>query len=414
MNNSVYKSPLYILFPFLMFESMYPDSSIKIVVRAFMYLFLFILPINDFVRNKKYYSKYSLNITYILIYYGIFLIFRTLFYDDNKAIFGNVFTTLFGNTQVGAMVFLLPFFIFFTVRRQIIWELKNILFLILIISIPISLYNIIVRNVESFNFVIFLQCISFLYIFAPYLSKTKKYVILIATILLLLVLILISERAVFLSLLSGILSYCLISFVKSKRVLIIIASAVIFISIAILSFGLYYKISVFEVLPQLFSDKSDDLAMDSRTFLYLELSDDLDRNNSWVFGKGILGSYYSLTMEMAAVNGYNVDSKNRIGIETGFLQYILKGGLLYLILYMIIMIIAIFRALKFANNDFLKIVAFMLVGRFFISTISEYPAFDLKNIIFWILMGLCLSDKYLKLSNSDIYALIYKKKKNSF
>lgn len=397
-----------------MIESMYPDSSIKIVVRGFMYLFLFVLPINTFVRNKKYYSKYGLYVTYFLIYYGVFLIFRTLFYDDNKAILGNVFTTLFGNTQVGALVFLLPFFIFFSVRRQIIWELKNILFLILIISIPISLYNIIVRNIEGFNFVIFMQCISFLYVFAPYLSKTKKYVILIATVLLLIVLILISERAVFLSLLSGFLSYFLILYVKTKRVLILIASVVIFISVAILSFGLYYKISVFEVLPQLFSDKSADLAMDSRTFLYLELSDDLHRNNSWVFGKGILGSYYSVTMEMAAVNGYDVDSKNRIGIETGFLQYILKGGLLYLILYMIIMIIAIFRALKFANNDFLKIVAFMLVGRFFISTISEYPAFDLKNIIFWILMGLCLSDKYLKLSNSDIYALIYKKKKNSF
>lgn len=398
-----------------MFESMFPDSSIKIVVRAFMYLFLFILPINDFVRNKKYYSKYGLYITYVLIYYGIFLIFRTLFYDDNKAIFGNVFTTLFGNTQVGALVFLLPFFIFFTVRRQIIWELKNILFLILIISIPISIYNIIVRNDEGFNFVFFIQCICFLFIFFPYFNKKIKNLIILATVLLLLVLLLISERAAFLSLLSGILSYILISFVKSKRVLRIIASAVIFISIAILSFGLYYKISVFEVLPQLFSDdKSADLAMDSRTFLYLELSEDLHRNDSWVFGKGILGSYYSVTMEMAAVNGYDVDSKNRIGIETGFLQYILKGGLLYLILYMIIMIIAIFRALKFANNDFLKIVAFMLVGRFFISTISEYPAFDLKNIIFWILMGLCLSDKYLKLSNSDIYALIYKKKKNSF
>ena len=150
--------------------------------------------------------------------------------------------------------------------------------------------------------------------------------------------------------------------------------------------------------------------MDSRTFLYFEFSEDFFRHNSWLFGKGILGSYYSETMDIAMSNGEYSDFKNRIGIETGFLQYILKGGLLYLISYMLLLIFAIFNALKYSKNDFLKIAALILAGRFFISTISEYPCFDLKNIVVWILIGLCINKKTLNLSNDDVKKIIYNEK----
>ena len=326
-----------------------------------------------------------------------------MFYDENKAISGNEITTLFGSVQVGGLTFLLPFLMCFSSRKQIFYEIKNILIVIVVLSIPVSLYYISIKPESADFFIVLFQCLSFAYLYFPY-TKNKLLVI-IGTILMLIALQIMEERALFLFLFWAAMSYLLVKFIKSKKILQLFAIIMVCVSILILVFGLYYKISIFEAI-QIYFGGSNQNAVDSRTFLYYELSQDLNFTNSWVWGKGILGSYYSETMDMASINGFYSDNKNRIGIETGFLQYILKGGGVYLLFYILILIIAIFKSLKYSQNDFMKIGALLLVGRFFISTISEYPCFDLKNIMVWILIGLCLSKPVLKLSNKEINYLI--------
>ena len=410
MNKSIFHSPLYILFPFLFLEALFPDSQLKFLIRFPMYSFLVFVPLyyKSFFKNTN--SKVAATIILLLFYYGIFLIFRSLLYDDNKAVFGNPITTLFGNTQVGAIVFLLPLIVVFSMRKEILNELYEILKIILAISIFVSIYKIIIFDIYSFNFLLILQCISFLYLYFPYI-KNKRFLnlIIFGTALMLILLYINGERALFLSILFSLFSFIGIKYIKSKYILKTSIILIIVISCLILIYGLYYKVSIFEVIKLYFSDDND-IAVDSRTFLYFEFSEDFFRHNSWLFGKGILGSYYSETMDIAMSNGEYSDFKNRIGIETGFLQYILKGGLLYLISYMLLLIFAIFNALKYSKNDFLKIAALILAGRFFISTISEYPCFDLKNIVVWILIGLCINKKTLNLSNDDVKKIIYNEK----
>lgn len=410
MNKSIFHSPLYILFPFLFLEALFPDSQLKFLIRFPMYSFLVFVPLyyKSFFKNTN--SKVAATIILLLFYYGIFLIFRSLLYDDNKAVFGNPITTLFGNTQVGAIVFLLPLIVVFSMRKEILNELYEILKIILAISILVSIYKIIIFDIYSFNFLFILQCISFLYLYFPYI-KNKRFLSLIifGTVLMLILVYINGERALFLSILFSLFSFIGIKYIKSKYILKTSIILIIVISCLILIYGLYYKVSIFEVIKLYFSDDND-IAVDSRTFLYFEFSEDFFRHNSWLFGKGILGSYYSETMDIAMSNGEYSDFKNRIGIETGFLQYILKGGLLYLISYMLLLIFAIFNAFKYSKNDFLKIAALILAGRFFISTISEYPCFDLKNIVVWILIGLCINKKTLNLSNDDVKKIIYNEK----
>ena len=410
MNKSIFHSPLYILFPFLFLEALFPDSQLKFLIRLPMYSFLVFVPLyyKSFFKNTN--SKVAATIILLLFYYGIFLIFRSLLYDDNKAVFGNPITTLFGNTQVGAIVFLLPLIVVFSMRKEILNELYQILKIILAISILVSIYKIIIFDINSFNFLLILQCISFLYLYFPYI-KNKRFLnlIIFGTVLMLILLYINGERALFLSILFSVLSFLIVKFIKSKSIIKLYVTLLIVVSCLILIYGLYYKVSIFEVIKLYFSDDND-IAVDSRTFLYFEFSEDFFRHNSWLFGKGILGSYYSETMDIAMSNGEYSDFKNRIGIETGFLQYILKGGLLYLISYMLLLIFAIFNAFKYSKNDFLKIAALILAGRFFISTISEYPCFDLKNIVVWILIGLCINKKTLNLSNDDVKKIIYNEK----
>lgn len=410
MNNIINYSPIYILLPFLLLEALFPDSQLKILIRTPLYSFLIFIPIyyKSFYKNVN--SKIIIVILNALFFYGIFLIFRSLLYDENKAIFGNTVTTLFGNTQVGAIIFLLPLVTFFSMRKEILSEINYALKIVLVITICVSVYQLIIFDKNSFNFLLVLQCVSFIYLYFPYISN-KKYLILsiIGTILVIILTYITGERALFLFMVFAVFSYLMVKYIKSKSLLKLYSIILILAACLILIYGLYYKVSIFEIIQNYFSESNEN-AVDSRTFLYFEFSEDFSHYNSWLFGKGILGSYYSETMDIAMSRGDYADFKDRIGIETGFLQYILKGGLLYLVLYMSILIFAIFNAINHSKNDFLKIAALILVGRFFISTISEYPCFDFKNILIWILIGLCLNKKTLNLSNLEIKKIILNKK----
>lgn len=121
----------------------------------------------------------------------------------------------------------------------------------------------------------------------------------------------------------------------------LILLAGISVSLAILIYSLYYGVSIFEILQDLYFD-TNDMAQDTRSFIFYELSEDLTRNHEWIYGKGMLGVCYSPFFDSST--NPNADSAYRIGLEVGFLQYLLKGGLLYLSLIMLTFLGAIYNA----------------------------------------------------------------------
>ncbi len=180
----------------------------------------------------------------------------------------------------------------------------------------------------------------------------------------------------------------------------------VFLSISITLFALYYGISIFEEIPKILSNTTGEISQDSRTFLFIEFREDFNHAQSWIFGKGLLGSYYSEIMDKAQSLGLYSDNANRVGVEVGFLQYILKGGILALLIYILILWTAIFRAIKFSKNKFMQIVALIIASRFFVSCIGEYPWFNLYNVFIWIFIGMTFSKKMLSISDLEIKTLL--------
>jgi O-antigen ligase len=141
----------------------------------------------------------------------------------------------------------------------------------------------------------------------------------------------------------------------------------------------------------------EDLKIDTRTFLYSEVLQDLKLNRAFLFGKGIYGGYASDTFQ----------TWNRRGVEVGFLQILLKLGIVGFIVYFILIFSAIFRALGKSKNLYLKCLALLLAGYFLMFFIENVIAFDLLNIVVWLAVGMCHSKELLRLSDNEI-RILYK------
>jgi len=134
---------------------------------------------------------------------------------------------------------------------------------------------------------------------------------------------------------------------------------------------------------------------DTRTDLYDEVLQDMQISKTFIFGKGINGGYVSDSFE----------TFNRTAAEVGFLQILLKSGIVGFLLYMALFISAIFKALNKSKNLFMKYLGLLLSFYVFMFFIENILAFNLFNIIIWIVVGMCHSEGLRDLNDEEIREL---------
>lgn len=137
---------------------------------------------------------------------------------------------------------------------------------------------------------------------------------------------------------------------------------------------------------------------DSRSGVVENFVADMD-STSWIIGRGAMGTYYD--------PGFVSDdfSGDRNEIETGYLNFILKGGIIYLILYVCVLLIAFYKGFFRTNNAFTKAFACMCL----ISCIELIPygvqCLNFKYIALWLGVGLCLNRNVRHMTNAEIKEL---------
>jgi hypothetical protein len=138
--------------------------------------------------------------------------------------------------------------------------------------------------------------------------------------------------------------------------------------------------------------KQENLRSDTRTFLYVDVFRDLKINNAFIFGKGINGGYASEDFE----------TFNRLAVEVGFLQILLKSGIVGFLLYISLFISAIFKALNNSENHFMKYLGLLLCGYVLMFFIEDIIGFTLFNVIVWCVIGMCHSKELRALNDKEI------------
>ncbi len=201
-----------------------------------------------------------------------------------------------------------------------------------------------------------------------------------------------------------VIAYYIMMNVKiSKKFINVIVLSLLMIPMISLYMGLQGK-SVFQIT---LGDKESSSQLnpyaDTRTFLYYEVFQDIKNSDAIIFGKGMNAGYYSESFNMFS----------RTIVEVCFLQILLKTGIVGFILYISIIISGIFKALSKSKNLFLKSLGLLLAIYTVMIFIENQIAYNLINVVIWIVVGMCHSPALRELSNEEIKDLLINPKFNS-
>jgi O-antigen ligase len=81
---------------------------------------------------------------------------------------------------------------------------------------------------------------------------------------------------------------------------------------------------------------------------------------------------------------------------------LLKGGIIGFLLYIALVISAIFKALNNSESYFMKYLGLLLAGYVLMFFIENIIAFNLFNVTVWLIVGMCHSRELRKLSDKEI------------
>lgn len=120
---------------------------------------------------------------------------------------------------------------------------------------------------------------------------------------------------------------------------------------------------------------------------------DFNSTSDFIFGRGFEG-----TVLRSTLTGNEADY-----IENGFLVLLLKGGVLYLIPFLILLLRAIYLGLFMSNNDMVKALAYLLLIYIIIMFGYNLPLYSTKYIFMWISVSACFTPELRDASNEEIF-----------
>ncbi len=196
------------------------------------------------------------------------------------------------------------------------------------------------------------------------------------------------------------ISYCIIAVyyvmlnIKINKKLLYL---IVFVILMIPVFSLYLGIKGQSVFQTILGDDNQpysqlDPYADTRTFMYYEVFQDLKGNDAFLFGKGLGAGYYS---EAFVTFSRNV-------VEVGFLQIILKTGIFGFLLYISVIISAIYKALGKSNSLFIKSIGLLLASYVLMLFIENIIAYNILNVLVWTAVGMCHSASFRDLDDHEI------------
>lgn len=256
--------------------------------------------------------------------------------------------------------------------------------------------------IQSFELQLYLVYpLFFIVVTLPLRSNWGKLVIIIISISVIIVSL--TNRAGIIRILfsySIVAAYFLMQKVRiNKKLLYTMVFIVLMIPVVSLYFGVKGQ-SVFQII--LGEDDAPYSQInpyaDTRTFLYYEVFQDLKANDALLLGKGLNAGYDSPSFR----------TYRREVVEVGFLQILMKTGVLGFILYATIIVTAIFKSIGKSNSLFLKSLGLLLTGYLIMLFLENQIAYNVFNIIIWIVVGMCHSPVLRSLNDKEIHSLYHK------
>lgn len=352
-------------------------------------IFTIIISLIQFKFDNSY-----LKITFIL--YCLWL-FSLLIKGYNFLLNFSFLKIFLFDPSYGGMLYFVPLLLLFP--RDLIFY-KKVFDLIIIFGIFYIIYDSVFikallnpdnSSIESQGIIEIFSNLSFasgfLLLTYAYHSKKKQLLALGVILLALLFAIIRARRGLILMYGNMILFSYLLFIFHSKMKLLIIYLTIFIVLLGVVYVSGIYKLHENRIFGFLADRGTEDTRSEVELYFYADM-----KTKDWIIGRGINGQYFSPGIEEDQITNY------RSVIETGYLQTILKGGIISLGLFLLIAIPAIIKGLFYSKNTLSKAAGIWI----FMSLINLYPTavntFTLQYLLVWISIGICYSKKIRNLS----------------
>lgn len=351
----------------------------------------------------------------------VFLIVFCIFFqsyalrNDSKP-WGNDFMSLLSFhivVQGYILAYFVPFFILFNYKRFSLFLFIKLSPCIALIGIGHFIYNIntIVLKISLFNkpeeilfsgeqYSIWFSCVSFCLFLSPYIKNKKIIVpIVLFAVCALITTIVYARRG---STLSIVLVLIIASLINFKSLLLWKKIMLIFS----LFIGIFFVVENLNInsIP-LFNNILDKGLTNTREGEEYYFKKDLFNSSDIIFGRGLYGTYYR-PQYLRDSNGRLRFSEKRNVIETGFYNLILKGGIIFACIYVLLLLGAVYRGLFFSKNNVVKLFSIWILLYLFELYPFGHCFFSVKFLLIWIGVCICYNNIYRNLSDKQICALL--------
>ncbi len=362
---------------------------------SIMILFLFIL-------SKKYYfdkkNDDNMLIVWIYLLWNAVCIIRGMFvaemYWDWKALTGN------------AMSLLLPIVIFSSTNKRIVQSMMS--FYLKYVLPIFFLFAILIRT-DAYGF--YLVPATLLMLLFPALTRRQKLLTLTITVIVLVADLGARSNVIKFGVPMFILVFYYLKNWMPSKTMEIVRVALIVIPFVFFGLGVSGVFNVFnmdEYIGEVTSQGVDgagergeqNLAVDTRTFLYVEVLESAINNNYWLLGRTPARGNDSYSF---GLDGFEVTGRyERLANEIGLANVFTWTGLIGVIIYLLIFYRASFLAVNRSKNIYAKMLGVFIAFRWLYSWIEDLNNFSLNYFMLMVMLGLCFSRSFRMMSDNEV------------
>lgn len=139
---------------------------------------------------------------------------------------------------------------------------------------------------------------------------------------------------------------------------------------------------------------------ESRGLVFQDFFADFSSLQDWLFGRGLLG-----TIARSILGNESAGF-----IENGFLNILLKGGFVYSIPFILILLRASYLGILRSRNELTKALGLIILVHIIMMAYFNLPDFSPKYILTWIAASACFNTSLRNSTNEEFYQAIRLKK----
>lgn len=161
-----------------------------------------------------------------------------------------------------------------------------------------------------------------------------------------------------------------------------------------------------------FNKDSENFLYDTRTFLYQDITNHLDKHNAIIWGttpaikyQTSLKNAYYVSNEKNAIEAYKNIKEGRMNSESQFANIIHWGGVIYLIFTSVLYWIIICYSINYVKNKIGIALILFIIMRFYFMYIEGLQSIFDQSITLWIAISLAINKNFISFKENIVHYL---------